>query len=111
MLVIKPVLIFHIIDHEFNKKLITYGSSTLFWQIFFQTRQLLFSALQKISYYGWFDWTRWVLIASNKMAQRELQFLKRRVAKGTTLVSLACEDVHLFVCLSFCVQNVGNFMF
>ena len=31
-------------------------------------------------------------MASNKMAQQVLQFLKRRAAKGTSLVSLAWED-------------------
>ena len=32
------------------------------------------------------------MIASNRMAQRDLRFSKRRGTKGTTLVSLACED-------------------
>ena len=100
MLVTKSVLIFHIIDCELYKKLIKYRSSTPFWQTFVTNTSFVFDGrchysflfLRKISCYGWFDWTRCVLIAFNEMAQRELRFLKRRAAKGTTLLSLICED-------------------
>ena len=113
MLVIKPVLIFHIIDRKLLKHPLNIDHLLFFSKISSQTGQhaspLLFSVLSKISCYGWFDWAQWVLIASDEMAHRELRYLKREAAKCTTIVSLACEDRENVVKMQFDFSSLNPF--